>query len=123
MKKLSLTIATLLIPIVVLVSFFSGCALVEPKAEVAITSTVIAAYGADDWYMDIYFTIVNTGLYNIVSYDITFEVTCTDDTSVDDVYWGSSLAINESYSDVFRVDIYSKEPGTAHVSNLVLEME
>lgn len=123
MKKLSLTIATLLIPIVVLVSFFSGCALVEPKAEVAITSTVIAAYGADDWYMDIYFTIVNTGLYNIVSYDITFEVTCTDDTPVDDVYWGSSLAINESYSDVFRVDTYSKEPGTAHVSNLVLEME
>jgi len=123
MKKLSLTIATLLISIVVLVSFFSGCVLVEPKAEVAITSTVIDAYAADDWFMDIYFTIVNTGLYNIISYDVTFEVTCTDDTPVNDVYWGSSLAINESYSDVFRVDTLTKEPDTVHVSNLVLEME
>jgi hypothetical protein len=123
MKKLSLTILTLLIPIVVLASFLSGCALVEPQAEVNITSTVIDVYGVDDWYMDIYFTIVNTGLYNIVSYDITFEVTCTDDTLVNDVYWGSSLAIKESYSDAFRVDTYSKEPDTAHVSNLVLEME
>ena len=123
MKQLSLTISTLLIPIVVLALLFCGCALVQPQAEVTITSTEIGDYGGGDWYMEIYFTIENTGLYNIFSYDITFEVTCTDETLVNDVYWGSSLAKGESYSDVFRVDTYSKEPETAHVSNLVLEME
>jgi hypothetical protein len=123
MKKLSLVIVTLLISIVLVVSFFSGCALVEPQANVTITSADIGSYAADDWYMDISFTIANTGLYNIVSYDITFEVTCTDSTPVNDVYWGSFLAMNDSYSDVFRVDTYSKEPDTAQVANLVLEME
>jgi hypothetical protein len=123
MKKLSLTISTLLIPLVVLASLLSGCALVEPQAEVTITSTVIDSYAVDDWYMEIYFTIVNTGLYNIVSYDITFEVTCTDDTRVNDEYWGSSLARGDSYSDVWTVDTYSKVPDTVRVSNLVLEAE
>ena len=123
MKKLGLTISTLLIPIVVFATLLSGCALVEPQAEVTITSTVIDSYTVDDWHMDIYFTIVNTGLYNIVSYDITFEVTCTDDTPVNDVYWGSSLARGDSYSDVCIVDTQSKVPDTARVSNLVLEAE
>jgi hypothetical protein len=123
MKRHRFAFATILIAIAVCVFFFSGCALVEPKAEVTITSTVIDEdFG--DWYMDIYFTIVNTGLYNIVSYDITFTVTCTDDTLVNgDEYWGSYLARGESYSDVWRVYTYSKEPSTAHVSNLVLESE
>jgi hypothetical protein len=123
MKKLGLTISTLLIPVVVFATLFSGCTLVQPQAEVTITSTNIVDVGGGDWYMDIAFTILNTGLYNIVSYDITFEVTCTDDTPVDDVYWGSSLARGDSYSDLFRVYTYSKEPETAHVSNLVLESE
>ena len=123
MKKLGLTISTLLIPIVVFATLLSGCALVEPQAEVTITSTVIDSYTVDDWYMEIYFTIVNTGLYNIVSYDITFEVTCTDDTRVNDEYWGSSLARGESYNGWWTVDTGSKVPDTVRVSNLVLEAE
>jgi len=123
MKKLGLTISTLLIPIVVFATLLSGCALVEPQAEVTIIDTINGDYGGGDYYMEIYFTIVNTGLYNIVSYDITFEVTCTDDTPVNDVYWGSSLARGDSYSDVCIVDTQSKVPDTARVSNLVLEAE
>ena len=113
----------ILITIAVCVFFFSGCALVEPQAEVTIGETSVGAYGADDWYMDIPFTIKNTGLYNIISYDITFTVVCTDETQVNDVYWGSYLYIGESYSDIWRVDTLSKVPSSAHVSNLVLEME
>ena len=113
----------ILITIAVCVFFFSGCALVEPQAEVSIGETSVGAYGADDWYMDIPFTIKNTGLYNIISYDITFTVVCTDETQVNDVYWGSYLYIGESYSDIWRVDTLSKVPSSAHVSNLVLEME
>ena len=123
MKKLGLTISTLLIPIVVFATLLSGCALVEPQAEVTIIDTINGDYGGGDWYMEIYFTIVNTGLYNIVSYDITFEVTCTDDTRVNDEYWGSSLARGDSYSDGWTVYTSSKVPDTAHVSNLVLEAE
>jgi hypothetical protein len=123
MKKLCYTTVAILISVAVIVSFVSGCALVEPKADITITSTEVDVYAADDWYMDIYFTIVNTGLYDIVYYDITFEVTCTDATLVNDEYWGSSLLIGESYSDVFRIDTLSKEPETARVSNVVLEMD
>ena len=123
MKRYSFAFSMILITIAVCVFFFSGCALVEPQAEVTITSTVVGAYYVDDWYMDIYFTIENTGLYNIISYDITFAVVCTDETQVNDVYWGSYLDIGESYSDVWRVDTLGKEPSTAHVSNLVLESE
>ena len=123
MKRNCFAFATILIAIAVCVFFFSGCALVEPKAEVTITSTEVGTYFEDDWYMDIYFTIENTGLYNIISYDITFTVTCTDETPVNDVYRESYLDIDESYSDVWRVDTLTKEPSTAHVSNLVLESE
>jgi len=122
MKRYCFTFVTILIAIAVCAFLFSGCALVEPKAEVTITSTVVV-FDVDEWYMEIYFTIVNTGLYNIVSYDITFTVTCTDETLVNDEYWGSYLARNESNNDVLLVYTYSKEPSTARVSNLVLEME
>jgi hypothetical protein len=121
MKKFSLTISTILIPIVVLASLLSGCTLVQPQAEVNITDNIPGYDG--DWYMEIYFTIVNTGLYNIVSYDITFEVTCTDETRFNDEYWGSSLARGESHSDMLTVYTGSKEPATARYSNLELEAE
>ena len=123
MKRYCFVFATILVSIAVCAFFFSGCVLVEPQAEVTIGVTSVGSYDVDDWYMDIPFTIENTGLYNIISYDITFTVVCTDETQVNDVYWGSYLYIDESYSDVLRVYTLSKVPSSAHVSNLVLESE
>ena len=117
MKKL----IYIVVPLIMLIFLFAGCVLVEPKAEVTITSTYIDDYGGGDYYMEIYYTIENTGIYDIASYDITFEVTCTDLTVFTWVEWGGSLAVSDSYSSWCYVDTGSKYPDSASVKKVELE--
>jgi hypothetical protein len=117
MKKL----IYIVIPLIMLILLFASCALVEPKAEVTITSTNVGDYGGGDYYMEIYYTIVNTGLYDIASYDITFEVTCTDSTVFTLEEWGGSLDVDDSYSSWCYVDTGSKYPDSAWVKKVELE--
>jgi len=117
MKKL----IYMVVPLIMLILLFAGCVLVEPKVEVTITSTNIGDYGGGDYYMEIYYTIVNTGIYDIASYDITFEVTCTDSTVFTWEEWGGYLTIGDSYSSWCYVDTGSKYPDSASVKKVVLE--
>ena len=117
MKKLIYIVVAL----IMLILLFAGCVLVEPKAEVTITSTIIGDYGGGDYYMEIYYTIANTGIYDIASYDIIFEVTCIDSTVFTWEEWGGYLAISDSYSSWCSVDTGSKYPDSAIVKKVVLE--
>ena len=117
MKKL----IYIVVPLIMFILLFASCALFLPEAEVTITSTNVGDYGVGDWYMEIYYTIKNTGIYDIASYDITFEVTCTDSTVVTWEEWGGSLNIGDSYSSWCSVETGSKIPDSASVKNVVLE--
>ena len=119
MKKLIcciLTTASLLI-------LATACVLTQPQAEVTITNTSIVQDAFNDWYIDVAYTIHNDGLYNISYYEITFEVTCTDSTKVNDWVDGYNLARSESHSDIWRIYTYSLQPASLEVSNLELEAE
>jgi hypothetical protein len=119
MKKL---ICCTLIP-ASLIILATACALTQPQAEVEITSTSVGTYSVNDWYIDVAYTIHNDGIFNISYYEITFEVTCTDNTKVTDWDFGYDLARGESHSEIWRIDTGSYQPDTVQVSGLELEAE
>lgn len=100
----------------------SGCALIEPQAEVKINSTNSDG-GPDNWYMDINYTIDNTGLYSIAYWEVFFRVNCTGDVKEEDSDYGSNLAVGDSTTETLRINTYSFEPLTAEIIRTELERE